>query len=94
MRTGVYMIFKQGEGSGLVYRMAFSSGTENASEATGKKMISLAALFRDRKSLLKTKREKPTPVGMGVDLEKWLSHENKRQGTRSEIVHSCPEKSP
>lgn len=55
VRTGVYMIFKQGEGSSLVYRMAFSSGTENASKATGKKMISLAALFRDRKSLLKTK---------------------------------------
>lgn len=88
------MIFKQGEGSGLVYRMAFGSGTENASKATGKKMISLAALFRDRKSLLKTKKEKPTPVGMGVDLEKWLSHENEREGTRSEIAQPHPEKSP
>lgn len=54
-------------------------------------MISLAALFSGRKSLLKTKREKPTPVETGDDLEKQLYHENKRQGKRSEIVQSCPE---
>lgn len=67
-RMAVYKIFKQGEGIGLVYRMGFSSGTEDASEATGKKIISLAAPFRGRKSLLKTKRENPTPVGTGDDL--------------------------
>lgn len=54
-RMVVYKIFKQREVSG--------SGTEDASEAAGKKMISLGALFRDRKSLLQTKREKSTPVG-------------------------------
>lgn len=45
-RMVVYKIFKQGEISSLVYRMGFSSGTEDASEAAGKKMISLGALFR------------------------------------------------
>lgn len=90
-RLGVCKILKQGQGSGLVYRTGFSNGTEDMSETTGKKMISLAALFSGRKSLLKTKREKPTPVETGDDLEKQLDHENKRQGTRSEIVQSCPE---
>lgn len=88
-RMVVYKIFKQGEVSGLVYRMDLSSGTEDASQAAGKKMISLAALFRDRKSLLQTKREKSTPVGTGDNIEKWLNLENKREGTRSEIVHLC-----
>lgn len=54
-------------------------------------MILLAEIFRGRKSLLKNKREKPTPVLRENDLEKWLHHENKQEGTRSEIVWSCPE---
>lgn len=69
-RMVVYKIFKQGEVSGLICRMSFSSGTEDASEAAGKKMISLGALFRDRKSLLQTKREKSTPVGTGDNIKK------------------------
>lgn len=54
-------------------------------------MISSAAIFRGRKNLLKTKREKPTPVRTGDDLEIKLDHKNKREGTRSETVQSCPE---
>lgn len=87
----VYKIFKQGEVSGLVFRTSFSSGTEDASEAAGKKMISLGALFRDRKSLLQTKREKSTPVGTGDNIGKQLNPENKSEGTRSENVHLSPE---
>lgn len=90
-RMVVCKIFKQGEVSGLVHRMGFSSGTGDTSEAAGKKMISLGALLRDRKSLFQTKREKSTPVGTRDDTEKWLNPENKRRGTRSEIVHLCPE---
>lgn len=88
-RVVVYKIFKQGEVSGLVYRMGLSSGTEDASKAAGKKMISLAALFRDRKSLLQTKKEKSTPVGTEDNIEKWLNPEKKTEGTKPEIVHLC-----
>jgi len=54
-------------------------------------MTSSAALFRGRKSLSRTKREKPAPAGTGDDLEKWLDSKNQREATRLEIARSCPE---
>lgn len=89
-RMGVYKIIKTRggkwlslqDGLQLAFVHAQCNRTEDASEATGKKMISLAALFRGRKSLLRTKREKPTPVGTGDDLEKGLNHANKREGNK------------
>lgn len=51
-------------------------------------MISLAALFKGRKSLLKTKKEKLTSAGTGHDLENRLNLRRTKQKERGQKLVS------
>lgn len=89
-RMVVYKIFKQGQ---LSLQDGLQQWNRRCIWSSWKKDDFIRSTFQDRKSLLQTKREKSTPVGTGDNIEKWLNLENKREGTRSEIVHLCPGKS-